>query len=217
MWEQLGIFELNFNWIYTPIINAEIFRITHLSVPIKQQDYIKAVVALEFTGGVIDNIFNPQRLTSRQEQEIFYFPAFDNLARRLIFKRVDKTSEIIWKIRIEYKLMLIPSNKPQTTNAQALPDSVIVNAKKLVIPEKTDGSRRNYLISNLGPQTLYCKYLPIGGDFASSTFVISSTDYDFLLNSGDKWLDSTLSQNAVYGVTANAFSAKIKAVEYNYL
>ena len=217
MWEDLGVFNLSSDWVFTPVVASEIFRITHLSVPINQQDYIKAVVALDFPGNTLVNIFNPQRLTARHEQETFYFARFDNSARRLAFKRVDKSKEVIWKIRIEYKNMLIPSNKPQITSAQALPDSVIVNAKKLIIPEKTDSSRRNYLISNLGPQTLYCKYLPIGGDFASSTFVISSTDYDFLLISGEKWLDSTLSQNAVYGLTANAFSAKIKAVEYNYL
>lgn len=215
-WQPLGNFTLTEEWQLSIPIKAELFRVTHLSVPLKQ-DYVKAVIAQGFKDDHIVSVFTPQRLTSRQEKEIFNFSNFINSEKNILFKRLDKATDIIWKIKLEYKNMLIPSNKPQITSAQSLPDSVIVNAKKMIIPEKLDSSRRNYLISNLGTQTLYCKYLPLGTDPTLSTFVISSSDYDFLLTSGEKWLDSTLSQNAVYGVTANAFSAKVKAVEYNYL
>lgn len=216
VWQDLGIFTLNQEWQSTAPISGELFRVTHLSVPIKQ-DYVKAVIAQGFQDDSIPSIFTPQRLSYRQEKEVFSFLGFNSLEKRIIFKRLDKATEIIWKIKVEYQNMLITSNKPLITSAQALPDSVIVNAKKLVIPEKIDGSRRNYLISNLGPQTLYCKYLPLGADPTASNFLISSSDYDFFLTSGEKWLDTTLSQNAIYGLTANAFSAKVKAVEYNYL
>lgn len=219
MWESLGNFTINEEWQLTLPVNAEIFRITHLSVPIKQE-YIKAVVAQGFQDDdTIISISSPQRLTCRQEKEIFSFPSLDNLEKQIVFKRLDKASEIIWKIQIESKnTMLIASNKPQITSAQALPDVSLTNTKVVIVPEKTDSSRRNYLISNLGLATAYFKYVPLGVDPTATSFTISSTDYDFSVASGDKWLDSTLSQNGVVAVTANALStAKIKAVQYLYL
>ena len=220
MWQSLGSFTLNEEWQLTlPVpVNAEIFRITHLSVPAKQ-DYVKAVIAQGFQDDAVLSILAPQRLTCRQEKEIFSFPSLDNLEKRIVFKRLDKASEIIWIIQIESKnTMLIASNKPQVTSAQALPDISLTNTKAVIVSEKTDGSRRNYLISNLGLATAYFKYVPLGTDPTATSLTISSTDYDFLLASGDKWLDSTLSQNGIVGITANALStAKIKAVQYLYL
>lgn len=216
IWVNLGTFTITAEWQFTPVFNSDLVRVTHLSVPLKQ-DYVKAALTHSLQDDLIISLFNPRRLTCRQEKEIFNFPSLDGISKSLGFKRLDTNLDIIWKIKIEYKNMLIASNKPQLTQAQALPDSVIVNAKKLIVPEKTDSSRRNYLISNLGSQTIYCKYLPIGADFTSSTFTISSSDYDFVLNSGEKWLDSTFSQNAVFGISGNSSSAKVKAIEYNYL
>ncbi|BBD66330.1 hypothetical protein NIES4072_64010 [Nostoc commune NIES-4072] len=217
MWSSLGIFSVEEHWKLTTTTKAELIRITHLSVPIRQ-DYVKAVIAQGFQEDAIISISTPQRLTCRQEKEIFSFPNLDNLEKRIVFRRLDKANEIILKIKVEEKNMLISSNKTQITTAQALPDISLTNTKKTIVLEKTDASRRNYLISNLGAATAYFKYVPLGVDPTVTTLIVSSTDYDFALASGDKWLDSTLSQNGVIGITANALStAKIKAVEYVYL
>lgn len=217
IWEDLGTFSITPEWQFSPNFESDLVRITHLSVPLKQ-DYVKAALAHGFQDDLIISVFNPRRLTCRQEKEIFSFPSLDQIPKSLAFKRLDTNIDITWKIKLEYKNMIIPSNKTQSTTAQALPDSIVVNAKKSIIPEKADGSRRNYLISNLGAQTVYFKYLPIGADPTASTFVVSQSDYDFLLLAGEKWFDTALSQNAVYAIANNASPAtKVKAIEYNYL
>lgn len=217
MWEDLGIYTLGIDWIFTPIVNAQVFRITHLSVPARQQDYIKAVIALEFPDGSIPNIFTPQRLTSRQEREIFYFATFDNFPRRLVFKRLEK-NQIIWKIKVEFKNMLVPSNKPRATTAQPLPDVTVSNAKVIVLREKADASRQNYLLTNSGSQTVYFKYVPLGIDPASDTLLISNINWDFFIEAGRQWYDQTFSQNGLIAIASNANQAvRIKAIEYNYL
>ncbi len=217
MWEELGTYTLEFDWIFTPITNAEIFRITHLSVPIKQQEYIKAVIALDLPEGELPNIFTPQRLNSRQEREIFHFKSFDYSPRRLIFKRLEKR-EIIWKIKVEFKIMLVPSNKQRTTNALSLPDVTVSNVKVIILRERADLSRHSYFLTNAGSQTVFFKYIPLGTDPASDTLLISPTNWDFFVESGRQWFDQTFSQNGLIAIASNANQAvRIKAIEYNYL
>lgn len=216
-WEPLGTFSVLENWTFTNFTKAELIRVTHLSVPIRQ-DYVKAVIASGFQDDLLVSLFSPQRLTCRQEKEIFSFPNLGSLDKKIVFRRLDKESKIIWKIKIEAKVMLISSTKPQITNAQSLGDITVTNTKRIIVGEKLDGSRRNYLISNLSGQTVFFKYVPLGSDPMVATLILSSTDHDFALANGDKWLDSTLSQNAVIGITANASpTTRLKAVEYNYL
>ncbi|MBD2243216.1 hypothetical protein [Nostoc sp. FACHB-888] len=216
MWKELGVYTLQFDWIVTPIINAEVFRITHLSVPVKQQDYIKAVIGLEFSDGLLPNIFSPQRLTSRQEREIFYFTNFDNSPRRLIFKRLEKR-EIIWNIKVEFKNMLIPSNKPRVTIAQPLADINVSNVKAVILRERSDLSRQNYLLTNSGSQTVFFRYVPMGTDPTNDTLLVSSTNWDFFIEAGRQWYDQTFSQNGLIAIASGNQAVRIKAVEYNYL
>lgn len=217
MWLELGTYTLQNDWLYTPIVKAQTFRITHLSVPIRQQEYVKAVIGLDFYEDEIPSILNPQRLTSRQEREIFNFISFDDSPRRLIFKRLEK-SQVIWRIKVEFKSMLVPSNKPRATTAQPQPDVTVSNVKVLVLKEKADASRGTYLLTNTGSQTLYFKYVPIGVDPTTDAVLVSPTNWDFVIEPGRQWFDQTLSQNGLVAISGSASqSNKIKAIEYNYL
>lgn len=99
-WQTLGEFTLIEDWQLTVPTQKEIFRVTHLSYPINK-DYVLALVAQVFEVDEIISIFAPQRLSCRQEREIFNFPTLRNLKRSLAFKRLDKDKEIIWRIKVE--------------------------------------------------------------------------------------------------------------------
>lgn len=216
-WELLGNFTLTEEWQLTTLIKAELFRVTHLSVPIKQ-DYVKAVIAQGFKDDEIVSVFTPQRLSCRQEKEIFSFSSSISLDKRILFRRLDKANDIIWKIKIEFKSMLIPSNKLRSTIAQSLPDVTVSNVKTIILREKTDSSRQNYLLTNNGSQSVFFKYVPLGVDPASDTLLISPTNWDFFIEGGRQWFDQTYSQNGLIAIASNANQAvRIKAIEYNYL
>ena len=100
-WISLGTFIITAEWQFTPFFNSDLIRITHLSVPLPE-DYIKAVFAHGFQDDLIISLFNPRRLTCRQEKEIFTIPDLVGIPKSLVFKRLDTNLDIFWKIRIEY-------------------------------------------------------------------------------------------------------------------
>ncbi|MCC5640231.1 hypothetical protein LC593_31245 [Nostoc sp. CHAB 5844] len=219
-WQSLGTFLISTEWGLTPLISTEVFRVSHLSVPVRN-DYVKAVIALGFndeTGFI--NIFNPQRLTPRNEKEIFSFPKFEGLERRLAFKRLDKADGLIWLIEIEtYQNMFYSSvNKQQATNAQPANDVSVTTSKTVIVAEKADGSRRSCLFSNTGPSTVYFKYVPVGTDPTAASVTVSANTYDFSLAPNEKFLDENSSQNAVVGICSGVVTttAKVKVTEYIY-
>lgn len=222
-WQFLGRFLVGSEWTLTDVIPSEMIRVTHLSMPLIKNDYIKAVIGQGFTddSGIV-NIFNPQRLTSRQEKEIFYFPRIDCIEKRLAFKRLDKTDNIFWLIQIEvYQNMFFSSVvKQQTTNAQPTAEvSVTSTQKSTILSEKSEGTRRSFLIVNTGSSTVYCKYVPIGTDLANANITVSATNYDFTLVAGEKFIDSNATQNAIVGICSgvgNLANTKLKVTEYIY-
>lgn len=215
-WQPLGDYLLSNQWQTTPPVKAELFRVTSLSTPTKQ-DYVKGAIAQGIEHEGILSLYLPQRLNCRQEKEIFLFKNIEDSPKSIVFKRIDKAFEIDWIIRVEYtENMLITSNKPQTSQAIALPPVLVTSSKIQIVAENTDWNRKSYLISNNGSQTIYCKYVPLGTNIMDESLVVSSTNYDFFINSSDKWLDTTLTQNAVIGITQKSSSTTL-VVEYLYL
>ena len=217
-WQALGDYLLSNQWQATPHVKAELFKVTSLSTPAKQ-DYVKGAIAQGIEHEGILSLYLPQRLNCRQEKEIFLFKNIDDSPKSIVFKRIDKLFEIDWIIRIEYTdNMLITSNKSQVTQAVPLPDISITNSKKLVIPENKNSERKSYLISNNSTQSVYFKYVPLGVDATNESVTISASNYDFIVASGDSWIDTTLTQNGVVGIAQGLNpNVKIKAIEYLYL
>jgi hypothetical protein len=109
--------------------------------------------------------------------------------------------------------MFSSSNNHETTYAQPAASVAVDNTKKLIVAEENE--RSSYLIINAGTATVYFKYVPLGTDF--TTVTVSSTEYDFLLASGEKFLDSESAKNAVIGVTSgNGKTANLKVTKYFY-
>lgn len=100
-WQQIGIYTLSKNWVLTPPIVGEVFRIKHLVVYNPDQKYIKAVFAQAFYDAGL-NIFEPKRLSYRTEPEVFihFFPTGIS-QRQLAFKRLDDNLNIFWRIKAE--------------------------------------------------------------------------------------------------------------------
>ncbi|MDZ8227535.1 hypothetical protein [Nostoc sp. ChiVER01] len=217
-WVSLGTFKLINSWLIVPSV-GEIFRVRHSLSTQYDGKYLKAVIAKAFDSTPI-SIYNPQRLSYRQnESEVFYFPK-DVIADGLGFIRLDNT-DVEWSINIEvYQVMFFYSNnKSPFTNAQPDADiSVSSTQKSTIIPEKTDGSRRSYLITNTGASTVYFKFAPIGANLTDASVTVSAINYDFTLAANEKFLDTNFSQNAVVGICSGTLStAKVKATEYMYL
>ena len=216
-WLSLGTFNLTNSWLIVPSA-GEIFRVRHFLSTQYDGKYLKAVIAKAFDGDPI-SIYNPQRLSYRQnEREVFYFPK-DVVADGLGFIRLDNT-DVNWSIQIEvYQAMFFYSNnKSSFTNA--LPDvdvSVSSTQKSTIVSEKTDGTRRSYLITNTGASTVYFKFAAIGANLTDASVTVSSTNYDFTLAPNEKFLDTNYSQNAVVGICSGALAtAKVKITEYLY-
>lgn len=76
-WISLGSFYISNEWKFTASIEAEIFRIKHVEVLNPNRQYLKAVIAQAFIDEGEINVFEPKRLTYREEKEIFifYFPS----------------------------------------------------------------------------------------------------------------------------------------------
>ncbi|MDZ8135157.1 MAG: hypothetical protein RM049_07610 [Nostoc sp. DedQUE04] len=222
-WQSLGIFEITSTWTLTDILSTELFRIQHIcSVDSTSDMYFRALVAQGFDDNGI-NIFSPQRLTYREEKEILYLPLLKGMtAQRLAFKRLDK-SLIPWQINIEVfqssNVMFSSSiNKQQATNAQPINDVSITTSKTTVVGEKADGSRHSCLFTNVGPSTVYFKYVTIGTDPTANTVTVSASNYDFSLAPGEKFFDNNSSQNAIVGICTGVLTttAKVKVTEYIY-
>ena len=100
-WESIGIYTLRNDWVLTPPIIGEVFRIKHLPIYNPENKYIKAVFAQSFNDAGF-NIFEPKRLSYRTEPEVFihYFPTGIN-QRHLAFKRLDENLNIFWRIQAE--------------------------------------------------------------------------------------------------------------------
>lgn len=216
-WVSLCTFNLTNSWLIVPT-EGEIFRVRHSLSTQSDGKYLKAVIAKAFDSNPI-SIYNPQRLSYRQnEQEVFYFPK-DVIANGLGFIRLDVT-DVEWSIEIEiYQTMFFYSNsKSSFTNAQPDTDiSVTSTQKSTIVPEKTDGTRRSYLITNTGASTVYFKFAPIGSSLTDASVGVSATSYDFTLAPNEKFLDSNYSQNAVVGICSGALAtAKVKVTEYMY-
>lgn len=216
-WLSLGTFNLTNSWLIVPT-EGEIFRVRHSLSTQSDGKYFKGVIAKAFDGNPI-SIYNPLRLSYRQnEREVFYFPK-DVVADGIAFIRLDLT-DVQWSIEIEvYQAMFFYSNnKSSFTNAQPDTDiSVTSTQKSTIVPEKTDGTRRSYLITNTGASTVYFKFAPIGANLTDASVTVSSTAYDFSLAPNEKYLDSNYSQNAVVGICSGALStAKVKVTEYIY-
>jgi len=213
-WQSLGLFQVKSDWVLTPSVTSNIFRVSHVFTNV--DTYLKAVIAKAFRDDRGLNIFHPQRLTSREEKEIFIFYFSDEIATpSLAFKRLDNSS-VKWFIEIE--MFFSSSSKQQTTYAQPVADINVNTQKTVIIPERTDGERHSYLISNTaGSHTVFFKYVPLGTD--PNTVTVSATSYDFLLTANEKFLDSNSSRNAVVGICAAVTSganARIKVTEYFY-
>lgn len=99
-WVSLGEINLTQDWSFTPPVMGEVFRIIHKSVNNIENKYLKAVVAQGFVDEKL-NIFNPQRLSYRDESELFtfYFPS-GIAQQKLCLKRLDIT-DIDWIIEAE--------------------------------------------------------------------------------------------------------------------
>ena len=100
-WQFIGSYLLNKDWVLTPPVLGEVFRITHRPLQNPEKKYIKAVFAQCFIDRGL-NIFEPKRLSYRQESELFihFFPA-GLTSRQLAFKRLDENLNIIWSIEAE--------------------------------------------------------------------------------------------------------------------
>ena len=100
-WKLIGLYTLTNDWILTPPVIGEVFRIKHLPVLNPENKYIKAVFAQAFNDGGL-NIFEPKRLSYRTEPEVFihFFPTGIS-QRQLAFKRLDDNTNILWRIQAE--------------------------------------------------------------------------------------------------------------------
>ncbi|MEH2242360.1 hypothetical protein [Nostoc sp.] len=216
-WLSLGTFNLTTSWLIVPSA-GEIFRVRHFLSTQYDGKYLKAIIAKAFDSNPI-SIYNPQRLSYRQnEREVFYFPK-DVVADGLGFIRLDNT-DVNWSIQIEVYQAVFFSSNSKSLFTNALPDadiSVSSTQKSTIVPEKTDSSRRSYLITNTGASTVYFKFAPIGANLTDATVTVSATNYDFALAANEKFLDSNFSQNAVVGICSGALAAaKVKVTEYFY-
>lgn len=102
-WVSIGSFHLTQEWQYSLSVEGEIFRVRHLPVNNAGDLYLKAVIASVFVDEYQEiNIFEPKRLTYREEKEIFtfYSPAQVNTVNLIGFKRLDKNN-IDWIVEAE--------------------------------------------------------------------------------------------------------------------
>lgn len=100
-WESLGTISVTDDWQFTAPVEAEIFRLTQLSVIGDYQDIPRGVVAQGFQDSVV-NIFSPKIFTYRDESEIFLFNfPFGIQQHSLCLKRLSKEN-INWSIQAEY-------------------------------------------------------------------------------------------------------------------
>ena len=215
-WLSLGTFNLSKNWLIVPS-SGEVFRVKHFLSAQYDGKYLKAVIAKIFDENGEINIYSPQRLSYRLlETEVFYFPK-DVVGDGLGFLRLDDTG-VDWSISIQVyqqNMFYSSTNKQQATNAQPANDISVSNSKIVVVTEKADGTRHSCLITNIGPSTVYLKYVPLGVDPTATTVIVSATSYDFTLAASEKFLDDNSSQNAIVGICLAA-TAKVKVTEYIY-
>lgn len=102
-WVSIGSFHLTQQWQYSLSVEGEIFRVRHLPVNNAGDLYLKAVIASVFVDEYQEiNIFEPKRLTYREEKEIFtfYSPTQVNTVNLIGFKRLDKNN-IDWIVEVE--------------------------------------------------------------------------------------------------------------------
>jgi hypothetical protein len=101
-WVTVGSFKLTQDWTFSLSVQGEIFRVTHSPVNNPENLYLKAVIASAFIDEYQEvNIFDPKRLTHREEKEIFTFYNPTVVSTNLIgLKRLDKNN-IDWIINLE--------------------------------------------------------------------------------------------------------------------
>ncbi len=101
-WVTVGSFKLTQDWTFSLSVQGEIFRVTHSPVNNPGNLYLKAVIASAFIDEYHEvNIFDPKRLTHREEKEVFTFYNPTVVSTNLIgLKRLDKNN-IDWIINLE--------------------------------------------------------------------------------------------------------------------
>lgn len=103
-WVSLGSFHLTQDWQFTLSVTGEIFRIKHLPVIKAENTYLKGVIASVFVDEYKEvNVYEPKRLTYREEKEIFtfFYPSQISNVNLIGFKRLDKNTNIDWIIEAE--------------------------------------------------------------------------------------------------------------------
>ncbi|HIK27960.1 MAG: hypothetical protein N3E45_17135 [Oscillatoriaceae bacterium SKW80] len=103
MWRYLGRFQLKDKWQILPARNFEIFRVKHQPISNPANKYLKGVIAGAILEGEPINLISPQRLSYREESEIFTFYFPEGIGeKRLLFKRLDSTPDLKWEVLVEY-------------------------------------------------------------------------------------------------------------------
>lgn len=100
-WRSLGEFKLTSDWIFSDLVEGEVFRVSHRPITGLPSDLLRAVIAQGFVEQNSINKFNPKIFVYGKEPELFtfYFPAKVS-QHSIIFKRLDK-EPIEWKIQLE--------------------------------------------------------------------------------------------------------------------
>ncbi|MEM9926766.1 MAG: hypothetical protein AAF915_23965 [Cyanobacteria bacterium P01_D01_bin.50] len=100
-WENLGIYFIKDDWVLTPPVTRELFRVKHFKIYQAEKYYLKGVIAQAFKDSFGINTFSDKRFGYRPDPEVFefYFPA--GLGQHsLAFKRLDN-SDTSWRIEVE--------------------------------------------------------------------------------------------------------------------
>lgn len=101
-WESLGEFELINEWIFSRLIEGEIFRILHRPIAgLSRETSLRAVIAQGFLDEAGLNRFSSKIFTYNDELEVFtfYFPVGVS-EHSIIFKRLDKNN-IPWFVELQ--------------------------------------------------------------------------------------------------------------------
>jgi hypothetical protein len=185
-WVTVGTFKLTQDWTFSLSVQGEIFRVAHSPVNNPENLYLKAVIASAFIDEYHEvNIFDPKRLTHREEKEVFTFYNPTVVSTNLIgLKRLDKNN-IDWTINLEVyqadaqsdnfnnylitrfgDIMDYIINRNSSGNSSVVPVSNNFNAK-VASAEKmiSTNSNRSYLIVRAGdkPVNLFAEKSSDGG------------------------------------------------------
>lgn len=217
-WQLLAEFTLNDSWQFTPEFTGNAVRVTHYPLEFNKA-YLKAVIAQGYCHHQeIPIIYNPQRLTFRDEIQIFKLDDLTCFDKNTIgFRRLDNNPST-WKIKIEVFNMLIYSassySSAQPSKAIAIGDILVTRDKKLILPEELNNGRKSFLIVNGSNTTLYFKYLPMGGKLED--IIITTSDYDFYVTPGNNGVDNYSTQNGIVAVNSLPVNSTLKVTKFMF-